>query len=111
MKNLTCGMYKYTFIAYQESHFDCPNCTLTFRNRVDVGIISTITFNSDKTLDTIGSTAVSKIRFENSSNSSMYLEIELPTVVTTGRKDSQKSDANGATVTVTSVTKISDTYF
>ena len=33
----------------------------------------------------------------------MYLEIELPTVVTTGRKDSQKSDANGATVTVTGV--------
>jgi len=108
VKNLTSGMYKYTFIAYQESHLDCPNCTLTFRNRVEVGIFSTITINSDKTLDTIGSTAVSKIRFEDSSNSSMYLEIELPTVVTTGRKDSQKSDANGATVTVT---KISDTSF
>ncbi|CAE7949503.1 unnamed protein product [Symbiodinium sp. KB8] len=108
VKNLTSGMYKYTFIAYQDPSFDWPNSTLTFRNRVEVGVFSTITINSDKTLDTIGSTAVSKIRFEDSSNSSMYLEIELPTVVTTGRKDSQKSDANGATVTVT---KISDTSF
>ena len=38
----------------------------------------------------------------------MQLEIELPTLVTSGRKDSQKSDPSGATVTVT---KITDTSF
>ena len=108
VKNLTSGMYKYTFIAYQESHLDCPGCTLTFRNRLDVGIFSSIVINSDQTLDTIGTTPVSKIRFESADNSSMYLELDLPTVVTSGRKDSQTSDAAGATVTVT---KISDTSF
>lgn len=107
VKNLTSGMYKYTFIAYQESHLDCAGCTLTFRNRVEVGVFSNIIIN-DQTLDTIGTTPVSKIYFESADNSSMYLELQLPTVVTSGRKDSQTSDANGATVTVT---KISDTSF
>ncbi|CAE7467676.1 unnamed protein product [Symbiodinium natans] len=107
VKNLTSGMYKYTFFAYQDSRgTDCDNCTLTFRNRIDVGIFTNITINSDQTLDTIGAAPVSKIRFE--ANSSMQLEIELPTLVTSGRKDSQKSDPSGATVTVT---KITDTSF
>ena len=98
--------HRYTFLAYQDSRIDCENCTLTFRNRIDVGVFSNITINSDKTLDNIGAAGVAKIRFE--ANSSMYLELELPTVVTSGRKDSQKSDPEGATVTVT---KISDTSF
>ena len=107
VKNFTSGMYKYTFFAYQDPHISCENCTLTFRNRIDVGVFSNITINSDKTLDTIGAAAVSKIHFE-ASTLSMYIDLELPTLVTSGRKDSQKSDPDGAKVTVT---KISDTSF
>ena len=113
VKNLDTGMYKYTFFAYQDPRIDCENCTLTFRNRFDVGIFSTVILNSAKTLDTIGTDQVSTIRFEapdasSASNVSMYIELDLPSLVTLGRKDSQKSDPTGATITAT---KISDTSF
>eukprot|EP00438_Fugacium_kawagutii_P021613 Skav212197 [mRNA] locus=scaffold754:611529:612656:- [translate_table: standard] len=115
-KDLTSGMYKYTFFAYQAPELDCENCTLTFRNRIDVGIFTMITINKDQSLDTIGTTPVTSIHFGapdgtvvNASNETlMYMDIDLPTLVTIGRKDSQVSYPNGATVTVT---KISDTSF
>ena len=113
VKNLESGMYKYTFFAYQDSRIDCENCTLTFRNRFDVGVFSTVTFNSAKTLDTIGTAQISTIRFEapdasSASNVSMYIALDLPSLVTLGRKDTQRSDPTGATITAT---KISATSF
>eukprot|EP00435_Cladocopium_sp_Y103_P063849 s367_g25.t1 len=117
VKDLASGMYKYTFFAYQAPDLDCENCVLTLRNRIDVGIFTTITINKDKSLDTIGTDPVTNIHFEapdgtvveNATNETlMYIDIDLPTLVTIGRKDSQKSYPDGATVTVT---KISDTSF
>jgi len=117
VKDLTSGMYKYTFFAYQASDLDCYGCVLTFRNRIDVGVFTMITINKDQSLDTIGTTPVTNIHFgapdgtvvENVSNETlMYMDIDLPSLVTIGRKDSQVSYPNGATVTVT---KISDTSF
>ena len=106
--NFTAGMYKYTFFAYQVME-GCDGCTFTLRNKISGLNLTDLTLNDDKTLDTIGTDQVAKVRFADPDNSTVrYVEITFPTNTNSGYKDQQLANATGAVI---SATKISDPSF